>query len=439
METKWIRRWNSWIAAKPVKPGVFRRKEGGFLIRGQLIDPRTGKRAEVRRVLAHTDAVAAYRTLQEELQTVREGGGPAPQTRIRFGDYVVSLFERKIRKRKIKSAKSREVWFNVLKVHLLPAFGEFFVGAIRRQDVEQWLDAQAKRVENGEYSPVTVNTWLRQLKVIMNAAANEFEWERNPAAGVEYLDTSTHATYTEEQPNSLTPDEVPRFLALLKQRHPQHFGIAALGFATGLRPSSLRPLRRRGPNSDVLWNENVLLVRRSQTRGPEVMECTKQGTRYRLMLPRELMDILRWHVEQLPEGPMRDSDLLFPARSGGYRTSTALAKPFADVSRVMGLNKKISARAMRRTFQDLAREANIDSIVQRSICGHATQEMSELYSTVGQKEIQRAVGKVISMVGYRELTLGAVAEYARSMHGENRPSEGLDEAPAEAATHTLTP
>src|SRR5262245_2578465 len=53
-----------------------------------------------------------------------------------------------------------------------------------------------------------------------------------------------------------------------------------------------------------------------------------------------------------------------------------------------------------------------DSIVQRSICGHATQEMYELYSTVGQKEIQRAVGKVISMVGYRELTLGAATEYA---------------------------
>jgi hypothetical protein len=84
---------------------------------------------------------------------------------------------------------------------------------------------------------------------------------------------------------------------------------------------------------------------------------------------------------------------------------------------------------MRRTFQDLAREANIDSIVQRSICGHATQEMSELYSTVGQKEIQRAVGKVISMVGYRELTLGAVAEYARSKQAENGPSEGPDDPP----------
>jgi hypothetical protein len=60
---------------------------------------------------------------------------------------------------------------------------------------------------------------------------------------------------------------------------------------------------------------------------------------------------------------------------------------------------------MRRTFQYLAREANIDSFVQRSICGLSTAEMSHLYSTVGQKEIQRAVGKVISKARYRRLTL----------------------------------
>jgi hypothetical protein len=114
-------------------------------------------------------------------------------------------------------------------------------------------------------------------------------------------------------------------------------------------------------------------------------------------------------------------------------TDTVLAKTLP-----VDLNKKISARAMRRTFQDLAREANIDSIVQRSICGHATQEMSQLYSTVGQKEIQRAVGKVISISGYRELTLSTDPEYARSMHAKNRPSEGSEEAPSTMPDHLLT-
>ena len=51
--------------------------------------------------------------------------------------------------------------------------------------------------------------------------------------------------------------------------------MTALGFATGLRPSSLRPLRRHGELAGVKWNESVLLVRRSRTVGDEVMETTK--------------------------------------------------------------------------------------------------------------------------------------------------------------------
>lgn len=60
---------------------------------------------------------------------------------------------------------------------------------------------------------------------------------------------------------------------------------------------------------------------------------------------------------------------------------------------------------MRRTFQDLARNADIEAIVRKKICGHATQEMSDLYSTVPQREIQAAVGAVISLAKYRDLLL----------------------------------
>jgi integrase len=56
------------------------------------------------------------------------------------------------------------------------------------------------------------------------------------------------------------------------------------------------------------------------------------------------------------------------------------------------VTRRITPRAMRRTFQDLARNADIETIVRQKICGHALQEMSELYTTVPQREIQAAVG-----------------------------------------------
>ncbi len=79
-----------------------------------------------------------------------------------------------------------------------------------------------------------------------------------------------------------------------------------------------------------------------------------------------------------------------------------LQKPFALVSKQLGLRKHISPRAMRRTFQDLARAAEVKDIVTRSISGHATEEMQQHYSTVNPDEMRSGLAKVISHGGFRE-------------------------------------
>lgn len=154
-------------------------------------------------------------------------------------------------------------------------FGELFIDAIRRQDVEQWLDGAAKRVESGEYSPVTVNNWLRQVKVIMSAAAREFEWTRDPVAGIEYLDTTTHATYTEEQPNSLSPDEVARFLALIKERPAalRHGGPRLRDGTQALEPAPAAPPRPAGRRALERQRATRAAIPRVRTRGHGVHEA----------------------------------------------------------------------------------------------------------------------------------------------------------------------
>ena len=59
-EQKWKRRWNSWLAPNPSKPGVWRRKEGGFLVRGRAVNARTGKIKEVRFTAEVQDALEAF-------------------------------------------------------------------------------------------------------------------------------------------------------------------------------------------------------------------------------------------------------------------------------------------------------------------------------------------------------------------------------------------
>ena len=84
---------------------------------------------------------------------------------------------------------------------------------------------------------------------------------------------------------------------------------------------------------------------------------------------------------------------------------------------------------MRRTFQDLARRAEVNGLVQRSICGHLTEEMTERYSSVAQVEVEAALGKVVSLAGYRELlreTAGGGCESGcETSPNENEPRAGL--------------
>ena len=101
----------------------------------------------------------------------------------------------------------------------------------------------------GDYSPNTANTWLAVLKVILGHAKLDYDLPTNVGQDVRNFDSSEHRTYTREQPNALTAVELRDFLAALFEKYPQHFAMVYVGFATGLRPSSLRPLaapRRRG-------------------------------------------------------------------------------------------------------------------------------------------------------------------------------------------------
>ncbi len=192
------------------------------------------------------------------------------------------------------------------------------------------------------------------------------------------------------------------FLSKLRELFPQHFAMAALGFATGLRPSSLRPLRRSGPTPDVILTSGVLLVRRSQTRGKEVMETTKTARHQRVSLPKDLVSILEWHIDSLPEGPMADSELLFPSETGGFRAPSVLDKPFRVVAKTLHLRKRITARAMRRTFQDLARAAEVRDIVTRAVSGHATEDIQRHYSTVHQNEIREGLARIVDLGEFRK-------------------------------------
>jgi len=119
----------------------------------------------------------------------------------------------------------------------------------------------------------------------------------------------------------------------------------------------------------------AILIRRSETRG-STMNKTKTGKRQKLYLPEEVMAVLEWHVERLAPGAQEQSDLPFPSLTGGFRSGSVLTKPFAKACRALRLPYTVTAKAMRRTLQDMARHANVPDTALRSISGHSTPTMT---------------------------------------------------------------
>src|SRR5260370_35988052 len=103
-----------------------------------------------------------------------------------------------------------------------------------------------------------------------------------------------------------------------------------------------------------------------------------------ISLPEDLMSILKWHSDRLDAsiGPMRDSELLFPSETGEFRAASCLDRLFDVVCAKLVLKKEITARAMRRTFKDLCRRAQVESVVTRAMAGHAARQMEQHYGTV---------------------------------------------------------
>ncbi len=410
-KNEWVRRWKQDL--KPTQfPGVWKRQTGGHFVRAHGVNAATGQKKEIKKVLPDADAVTALNWLEAERQRLRSGSVRAQQATERFAEYAASLFEqKKAPGGEIQSEAGVQRWKSTLN-HLIagtagptsgllvPGLGEFFVEKLTSDHVDEWRTGVAKLIAAGDYSPTTANGWLSILRVINKAARRKFKLSHDALDGIKDFDLSQHATHTEEEPNALPVQRVGEFLQLLREHHPQHYANTFLGFISGLRPSSMRPLRRRGPKADILWDQNRILIRQSQTRGPKVMQTTKQKRRYGIDVPPAVMAVLRWHVEtQFTTPEQHDSDLLFPSLTGSFRAANVLNKPFAEVAEMMGLRFAFTQSGMRRTFNDLARHAKVEGIVTRSISGHLTEQMHEHYSTVAPDEQRQSIAKVINLFG----------------------------------------
>ena len=80
-----------------------------------------------------------------------------------------------------------------------------------------------------------------------------------------------------------------------------------------------------------------------------------------------------------------------------YRGHTVLKKPLELIAKQAQI-PIISPHSLRRTFEDLLREAGVDKLVRRAVAGWRTETAQAIYATVKQEERHAAAQAVVNLV-----------------------------------------
>ncbi len=383
-------------------PGVYRIDDSTHRIRAKVTDPRSGRTRWIERLL---QGVSTHEAAKERAALVRDEqalAGPTQQQRV--GDYA----ERWLRSKATRvDWRTAEVYGAALE-KALPALGDYRLDGLRASDIQAWVDEGLRQ----GYAVPTVHGWFRVLRTMLKDAVADCDLPRDPTLRVQF------PTAVGRPGNALTPKQLAKFLVAVKKGFPHHYALAATLAYTGLRFCHASALRWE----DIDWSSAVVHVRRKQVMGRVGAVSAKKRAPAAIPLHEGLAATLRAHLEQMTrdQAPGLAEGWCFPSRAGTLRQPSGLRKAWEACLAEAGVRGRFTPHGLRRTFNDLARLAGVDSVVTRAMTGHVTESMREHYSTVGMDERRTAVNSLVNLVGTRVGTEGRKASGRRG-GSPNRP------------------
>ena len=363
--------------------------DGGYFIRARVKDPRTGKLKEVNCTRMGIGLKEA-KALREQLRTDALEMKAPPAGSMTLTEYARSWFERGLPNWK---RSTQERYANALE-HILPYLGGILVDQVRRSDVEEWKASMTRCTtpRGRRYAAKTINGWLRVLTVMLGSAVADFNLDHDPTYRVKELPERNPYT---EQSNCLQATEVWPFLKVFEERYPRFYSMVVVALFSGLRWGEMTALEWK----DLDITSQKFLVNKAQFRG--TASTTKTGVSRSVPVNQFMLDVLRQHrqAQEAAGVPVGPTDLIFPSRTGGYRYSSLLRPSIRSALKEIGIEQRLSVHGLRRTFNNLMRQAVTDTIVVQAMTGHSSDRMTEHYSFVADDEKHRALDKLFEKLG----------------------------------------
>ena len=212
---------------------------------------------------------------------------------------------------------------------IVPKLGAIQLGKLNRLAVQSWVSTL---VEDGR-SP----RWIEVAHgTLRKALADAVDWQVIPAnpADRTKLPKAEH-----KEPTVWTPEQVRAFLTAVEGDDDAE--LYALAILSGARAGELCALTW----ADVDWERRAISINRSVSRvtgqGLVVADTKTRTSRRLIVLPPEGIAALRRQQARLEDWALRptyqDQGLVFPKRSGGYRSADAPRRKLQKVAEELGL------------------------------------------------------------------------------------------------------
>ncbi len=415
-----VERTDIWMRQQGQKtryPGVYKTGNNAYRIRAVGADPRTGKKKAVEKKFEGS-AQEAARLRSALLQEIEVSTQPAERQRV--GEFAQSWMKSKAVSLDPGTART---YAEALDQHILPALGAYWYDALKKADVQKWVDdcfAKAWRTPTDAKRPyrrASVHGWFRVLRTMTRDAVDALSLPRDPTSRIRFPQEELP-----EGTKALEPVELLRFLSEMRARYPQHLALVATLAFTGLRFCHASALKWED------WDETagVLHVRRKQVRQKVSPVSRKKRAPGVIPVEPELAEILREHRSRLAAAgaPGFDKGWMFPSGVGTLRTPNTLDRAWTKCLKAAKVTRRFTVHGLRYTFTDLIRLSKADAVVRRALTGHVTEEMQRHYSNVGAEEKRAAIAGAMQVLA--EAGHGPVrVDRAESVNfGVNDPRNG---------------
>jgi integrase len=385
---------------KTAHPGIARLNKQEMVVRVRVQDSQGNRKEAERRVQTSSvqEALKVQEQLREELlaQLASETGVANVVTGTSALTETLTDFAQRWLKHLEASGRNRQHVIDMrvdkLNRFILPSLGHLRLVEIRPAHLAAWMEwLGSRRMENGQpYRLASLQAVWGVLRTMMRDAVVLAGLRQDVTVGVRFQAKAEGAKHKDV----LTQEEVHRLLAEAVHESPDIRAMLVVGFTTGMRFGELSALTW----ADVDLNRRVVRVAKSQVRGN--VGPTKTGNVRTVPLAEAAAAVLKAHHEwqtKPPEGTrMRRNPmgLVFPSDEGTHRYQSMLTRPLARCVERAGIQKHVSAHTMRRTVNNLIRQASGD-IVARAVTGHTTVAMTEHYSEVTAVEKLSAQGAAL--------------------------------------------